>query len=110
DPARRVDVADARRRLLEEMPRLAGEIPASVEGKEGEELLAAWEAWYESAKPRWEPEAVRTGVERYIAGESDARAIRLLGGYAVPHLMRALNGRDDEVARRANAGLSTLTS
>ncbi len=109
DPARRVDVADARRRLLEELPRLAGETPTSVEGKEGAELIAAWEAWHESAKPRWEPQAVRQSVDAFLAGQASAADLRLVGGYAIPHLMEALNGKDDARAQRANAGLSSLT-
>jgi peptide/nickel transport system permease protein len=109
DPARRVDVADARRRLLAELPRLAGETPANVVGLEGEELLAAWEKWFEESRARWTDEAVRKAVESFLSGSTDESVIRLAGGYTVPYLIRALNGRDDVRAQRANSALSALT-
>jgi peptide/nickel transport system permease protein len=109
DPARRVDVADARRRLLAELPRLAGEAPSSVAGLQGEELLAAWEKWFEESQPRWTEQAVRTAVESFLSGSTDESVIRLAGAYTVPYLMRALNGRDDVRAQRANSALSALT-
>src|SRR5690606_27994971 len=55
------------------------------------------------------PQAVRQSVDAFLAGQASAADLRLVGGYAIPHLMEALNGKDDARAQRANAGLSSLT-
>lgn len=111
DPQRAIDVEDARARLLDLLPTLAGERPADAPASTAPaaERLAYWEAFARDNAPRWSAAEVDKAVAAYLDGGADIREVLVRGGYAVPALVAALEGRDDDRALRANNALSGLT-
>lgn len=111
DPLRAIDVADARKRVLELLPRLAGERPADAPASSApdDEKLTYWQEFATTNASRWESAEVDKAVKAYLDGGADIREVLMRGGYAVPALIEALGSRDSQRALRANNALSGLT-
>lgn len=110
DPRQRVNRARAVERIFDLLPSMASAGPEGLEeGMAPEEALAVWRAWLEANRERWTERAVREASARYLAGESETEDILIRGGYAIPYMMRGLESRDSDEARRANRALSGLT-
>lgn len=109
DPARALDAADARKRLVEMLPTLAQERPAGIGDMPLDEQASFWREWIEQNRGRYEQAEVDRAVREYLAGTAPIESVLIRGGYAVPALIRGVNSRDAEVALRANSALSGLT-
>ena len=106
---KQVDVETSLGRLADLLPALAQHRPTHLQKASVEEKLAFWNTWNGENESRFAEDRVRQTVADYLDGKLPATEVLQLGGYAVPHLVAALDSQDDELVRRANDGLSGLT-
>ncbi|PKL11150.1 MAG: hypothetical protein CVV50_06105, partial [Spirochaetae bacterium HGW-Spirochaetae-6] len=109
DVDKQVDVEQSLQRLVALLPALAQHRPSGLGDLPAQEQLGYWKAWYAENAERFTDANVRQTVARYVSGEVEATEVQQLGGYSIPHLVAALDSRDDAAILRANNALSGLT-
>jgi len=109
DPKRQINPEVATERLLYLLPSLAQfrDLPEDFEESSVESKIKFWRDYVAANEFRWETEQVKQTVTDYLEERATVQEIQMVGGYAVPYLMRAL--KDEGSAQRANAALSALT-
>ncbi len=107
---KRIDVQDCTQRLLTLLPSLAAGQPENINTSEVTQEISTWRTWFEDHRARWSDENVQNTVSDYLDGDGDIQSVLMLGGYAVPQLIAALDSDDDMQVRLADSALSGLTS